>query len=74
MQYVDATRSGEQESERGNVIEDWDIVRLKQGQCIVSLPDGNPYWFYPTKYPEPKERILIANHATPKIQITGGNS
>lgn len=75
IDYVDATRNGEQESERGNVIEDWDIVKLKQGQCIISLPDNNPYLFYPTKYPEPRERISIVSPTTPKkIQIQGRDS
>jgi len=74
VDYIDASRNGEQEYERGNVIEDWDFVKLQQGQCIVSLPDKNPYLFYPTKYPEPQERITIGTIPTPKIQIKGGNS
>jgi len=73
VDYIDATRNGEQEYERGNVIEDWDFVKLQQGQCIISLPDKNPYLFYPTKYPEQKERITIGS-STPRIQIKGGDS
>ena len=73
LPYANAERSGEQEQERGNVVEDWDIVHLQQGQCIISLPDSNPYLFYPTKYPEPMERITIGGSA-PRIQIKGGDS
>jgi hypothetical protein len=34
----------------GQVIEDWDIVDLRVGQCIVSLPQGAPFIFYPVMY------------------------
>lgn len=74
LDYADATRNGEQIHELGKVIEDWDIVKLKQGQCILSLPDSAPYLFYPAKYPEHKERISIVSPAGPRIQIKGGSS
>lgn len=74
VNYADATRNGEQEYERGNVIEDWDFVKLQQGHCIISLPDKNPYLFYPTKYPEPKERISIGAALVPRIQLKGGGN
>lgn len=35
----------------GHVIEDWDIVNLNIGECVVSLPYGEPFMFYPIKYP-----------------------
>ncbi|RAL22605.1 type IV secretory system conjugative DNA transfer family protein [Thermoflavimicrobium daqui] len=34
----------------GKVIEDWNIVTLKTGQCIVSLPDEDPFIFFPVMY------------------------
>ncbi|NER42473.1 type IV secretion system DNA-binding domain-containing protein [Bacillus megaterium NBRC 15308 = ATCC 14581] len=34
----------------GNVIEDWDIVNLGIGECVVSLPQGEPFLFYPILY------------------------
>lgn len=34
----------------GNVIEEWDLTALKNGQCIISLPSGEPYIFYPVEY------------------------
>lgn len=73
LPYSDALRSGSQEYEKGNVIEDWDIVALKNGECIVSLPSGDPYNFYPALYPEPNEQISIIRD-NPKIIIKGGNS
>jgi type IV secretory pathway TraG/TraD family ATPase VirD4 len=33
-----------------NVIEDWDITKLGIGQCIVSMPSEEPFFFYPVKY------------------------
>lgn len=33
-----------------NVIEDWDIVKLNVGQCIVSMLNEEPFVFYPTEY------------------------
>ena len=73
LPYTDATQSGMQEYEQGNVIEDWDMVALQNGECIVSLPDKNPYLFYPTLYPEPQEQISIINNI-PKITIMRGTS
>jgi type IV secretory pathway TraG/TraD family ATPase VirD4 len=29
----------------GNVIEDWDLSGLTRGECIVSLPEGSPFFF-----------------------------
>jgi len=29
----------------GNVVEDWDLTGLGVGQCIVSLPEGPPFFF-----------------------------
>jgi len=54
--------------ERGLTIEDWDIVSLRNGECIVSLPDKNPYRFYPALYPEPQHRITISK-PSPQIEI-----
>ena len=34
----------------GNVIEDWDIVKLNVGQCIVSMLNEEPFIFYPLEY------------------------
>ncbi len=34
----------------GMVIEDWDIASLSIGECILSLPNGEPYLFYPIEY------------------------
>ena len=36
----------------GNVIEDWHLSGLGQGQCLVSLPDGRPFFFAAEKYQE----------------------
>lgn len=33
-----------------NVIEDWDIVKLGIGECVASLPNEEPFRFYPVKY------------------------
>jgi type IV secretory pathway TraG/TraD family ATPase VirD4 len=33
-----------------NVIEDWDIVKLNVGQCIVSLLNEEPFFFWPHQY------------------------
>jgi hypothetical protein len=29
----------------GHVIEDWDVADLAMGQCVVSLPEGAPFFF-----------------------------
>lgn len=34
----------------GNVIEDWSLTKLNNGQCIASFPSGAPYFFYPVLY------------------------
>lgn len=68
LPYSDAMQSGNQEYEQGNVIEDWDITELKNGECIVSLPYGNPFIIYPDLYPEAKPRINVGNNNL-KIQI-----
>ena len=34
----------------GHVIEDWDLSRLKRGQCIACLPEGPPVLFEFGKY------------------------
>jgi type IV secretory pathway TraG/TraD family ATPase VirD4 len=34
-----------QELVSGNVIEDWTFSGLEQGQCVVSLPEGAPFFF-----------------------------
>ena len=73
LPFSDATQSGRQEYERGSVVEDWDMVSLQNGECIVSLPNSNPYLFYPTLYPESRQRIFI-NAPTPRIQLPGGNN
>ena len=73
LPFSDATQSGRQEYECGFVIEDWDMTSLQNGECIVSLPNSNPYLFYPTLFPESKKRITI-NPSTPKIQVLGGNT
>lgn len=73
LPFSDSTQSGRQEYERGFVIEDWDMVSLQNGECIVSLPNSNPYLFYPALYPEPRQRISI-NQPTPRIQLPGRNN
>jgi Type IV secretion-system coupling protein DNA-binding domain len=35
----------------GSVIEDWDVSALQQGRCVVSLPDGPPFFFAFHEYP-----------------------
>lgn len=35
----------------GNVIEDWVMSDLTRGQCVVSLPEGGPFYFAFEKYP-----------------------
>jgi transcriptional regulator with XRE-family HTH domain len=35
----------------GNVIEDWHVSDLGRGECVVSLPDGPPFFFAFGKYP-----------------------
>ena len=35
----------------GNVIEDWALSNLSPGQCIVSLPEGGPFFFAVQEYP-----------------------
>lgn len=69
LPYTDATQSGNQEYEQGNVVEDWDITELKKGECIVSLPYGNPFTFTPEIYPEITPRISICGQDNLKIQI-----
>ena len=69
--YSDAVQNGMQEYEQGNVIEDWDMVTLQNGECIVSLPSGNPYRFYPALYPAVRNQISIGDD-NPKITIRGG--
>ena len=34
----------------GNVIEDWVLSNLTPGQCVVSLPEGGPFFFAVQKY------------------------
>ncbi len=36
----------------GNVIEDWEMSGLSRGQCLVSLPEGGPFYFAAEKYQE----------------------
>ena len=52
LPYDDVNRSGNQEHEHSSVIEDWDITSLQRGECIISLPYGNPYKFYPASFTE----------------------
>lgn len=40
----------------GNVIEDWVLSDLAPGQCIVSLPDGAPFFFGVQEY-RPAQRL-----------------
>jgi Type IV secretion-system coupling protein DNA-binding domain len=35
----------------GNVIEDWVLSNLKTGHCVVSLPEGPPFFFAFDEYP-----------------------
>lgn len=59
LPYADANQNGKQEYEQGNVIEDWDITALNNGECIVSLPYGDPFKFIPDLYPNVKPKISI---------------
>ena len=34
----------------GSVVEDWDLSSLGVGQCIVSLPEGPPFFFTFNEY------------------------
>jgi type IV secretory pathway TraG/TraD family ATPase VirD4 len=36
----------------GNVIEDWHLSGLGEGQCVVSLPEGPPFRFWFARYQE----------------------
>lgn len=36
--------------EEMDVIRDWDIVGLEKGHCVVSLPTGDPFLFFPAMY------------------------
>jgi type IV secretory pathway TraG/TraD family ATPase VirD4 len=40
-----------QETVVGNVIEDWDLSRLRVGHCVVLLPEGPPYFFAFNEHP-----------------------
>ncbi len=40
----------------GNVIEDWVLSGLTRGQCIVSLPEGPPFFFFFREYRPPCAR------------------
>lgn len=71
--FSDGILNGNQEYEQGNAIEDWDLVNLRKGECIVSMPNSAPYRFYPTLYPEVNGQISIRGNS-PKIKIKGGNS
>lgn len=62
LPYSDASQSGSQVYEHGNVIEDWDMVALQNGECIVSSPSGNPCRFFPTLYPETRREIVIVSN------------
>lgn len=75
LPYADAIESGRQEYEQGNAIEDWDLVALQNGECIISLPTGDPCRFYPTLYqnPLPEERLSF-KRVDPKILIRGGSA
>jgi len=33
-----------------NVVEDWDVVKLNVGECIASVLNEEPFFFYPIKY------------------------
>ena len=37
----------------GNVIEDWVLSSLMVGQCVVSLPEGGPFFFAVQRYQPP---------------------
>jgi hypothetical protein len=37
----------------GNVIEDWVLSSLMLGQCVVSLPEGGPFFFAVQRYQPP---------------------
>ena len=73
LPYSDASQSGNQAYEHGNVIEDWDMVALNNGECIVSLPSGNPCRFFPTLYPTTNKDIVIISNS-PRIMIKRGRS
>lgn len=73
LPYSDASQSGSQTYEHGNVIEDWDMVALQNGECIVSSPSGNPCRFFPMLYPEAKREIVIISN-TPRIVLKGRRS
>lgn len=72
LPFFDAQQNGSQQYEQGNVIEDWDITALRKGECLVSLPEGNPYKFFPALYSEPEGRISI-RAAAPRITIKEGD-
>lgn len=64
--FADATRSGDESYECSNVIEDWNITQLKNGECIISLPYGNPFYFKPKLFEELESRINFRRNE-PKI-------
>lgn len=50
IQYLDNTQKPKESTREGNVVEDWHISALKQGEAIVSLPSEKPFIFLFAKY------------------------
>ena len=50
IQYLDAAQKPKDTIREGNVIEDWNITSLNQGQAIISLPSTKPFIFQFSKY------------------------
>lgn len=50
IQYLDFSQKPKDTIREGNVIEDWNISSLNQGEAIVSLPSEKPFVFQFSKY------------------------
>lgn len=47
-----ANRGVDEKIHEANVVEDWDITRLKKGQAIIGIPEQEPFLFW---FKDPKK-------------------
>ena len=50
IQYLDSANKPQETTREGNVVEDWNISSLKQGEAIITLPSEKPFIFKFPKY------------------------
>ena len=50
IQYLDSANNPKETTREGNVVEDWNITSLEQGEAIISLPSEKPFIFKFPKY------------------------